>query len=118
VRIVGFAAFLLLIGTGCSRTISVELPPQRLTLVVYAQGQAVQRCAIAPGSEKFLKLNELLKQSAAGWHHPSAGYVPALAVIGSDTNLYFTEESLIMSYSGGEYAHAVSADSHAFLKCP
>jgi hypothetical protein len=118
VRKLGPAVFLLLTVTACSRTISVELPPQKLTLVIYAQGQAVQRCPIAPGSEKFNKLNELLKQSASGWRHPSAGYVPSLAVIGSDTNLYFTDDSLIMSYGGGEYSHAVSADSYGFLKCP
>jgi hypothetical protein len=107
----------LLAAAGCSRTISVNLTPQTLTVVTYSQGKADRRCSIAPGSAKFRKLSDFLKQSAEGWHSRSSDYKPSLVVIGSDINLYFMEDSVVMNYSSGEYSRTVSPDSYAFLDC-
>jgi hypothetical protein len=58
-----------------------------------------------------------MKQSAQGWHSRSSDYKPELVVIGTDINLYFMGDTVVMNYSGGEYSRTVSADSYAFLDC-
>jgi hypothetical protein len=88
-----------------------------LTVETYSQGKADRRCSIAPASAKFGKLKDFLKQNAQGWHSRSADYQPSLVVIGSDINLYFMGDSVVMNYSGGEYSRSVSPDSYAFLDC-
>jgi hypothetical protein len=114
----GWAAVWVLVGAaGCTRSISVNLAPQMLTVVTYSQGKADRRCSIAPDSAKFRKLNDFMKQNAQGWHSRSADYKPELVVIGSDINLYFMGDSVVMNYSGGEYSRTVSPDSYAFLDC-
>ncbi len=55
-RILSLTVLLLLALTGCSHSISLVLPPQTLTVETFSQGKAVQRCSIAPGSDKFGKL--------------------------------------------------------------
>jgi hypothetical protein len=116
-RILGSALLILLLATGCSRSISVELPAQALTVVVYSQGKASQRCVIAPASDKFRKLADFMKANAAGWHKRSGDYTPSLVVIGSDINMYFMDDLLVMTYNGGEYSRNVTPDSYAFLSC-
>jgi hypothetical protein len=116
-RIFGSAILILLLATGCSRSISVELPSQALTVVVYSQGKASQRCVIAPASTKFSELADFLKANAAGWHKRSGDYTPSLVVIGSDINMYFMDDLLVMNYNGGEYSRDVTRDSYAFLNC-
>jgi hypothetical protein len=116
-RILGSVVLVLLLATACSRAISVELPTQPLTVVQYAQGKATQRCVIAPGADKFRKLADFMKQNADGWHKRSADYEPSLMVIGSDINMYFQDDLLIMSYNGGEYSRKLAPDSYAFLGC-
>jgi hypothetical protein len=111
------AVGVLLAGAGCSHTISINLTPQTLTVVTYSQGKADRRCSIAPDSAKFRKLSEFMKQSAQGWHSRSSDYTPSLVVIGTDINLYFMGDSVVMNYSGGEYSRTVSPDSYAFLDC-
>ena len=108
---------LLLLLTACSRSISVELPAQSLTVVSYVQGKASGRCMIVPGSNKFHALADFIKQNADGWHRRSGDYSPALVVIGSDINMYFMDDLLVMNYDGGEYSHAVTPASYAFLTC-
>lgn len=118
-RIFGSAVLVLvlLLAAGCSRSISVELPAQALTVVVYSHGQASQRCAIAPASDKFRKLADFMKANAAGWRKRSADYTPSLVVIGSDINMYFMDDLMVMNYNGGEYSRNVTPDSYAFLDC-
>ena len=116
-RLFGSVVLVLLLATACSRSMSVELAAQPLTVVQYAQGKATQRCVIAPGADKFRKLAEFMKQNADGWHKRSADYEPSLMVIGSDINLYFQDDLLVMSYNGGEYSRKVAPDSYAFLVC-
>lgn len=108
---------LLLFTGGCSRSISIEIPSQTLTVETFAQGKAVQRCSVAPGSEKFRKLSQLMQQSVAGWHSRRADYVPSVVVIAGDINLYFMGDSVVVDYSGGEYSRSLAADSYAFLNC-
>lgn len=107
---------LLLVG-GCSRSISVELPAQALTVVMYSQGKASQRCMLAPNSDKFHKLSDFMKQNASGWHKRTADYMPSLVVIGTQISLYFMDDLLVINYSGGEYSRNVAPDSYAFLSC-
>ncbi len=107
----------LLLASGCSRSISVQLPAQALTVVMYSQGKASQRCVIAPNSDKFHKLADFIRQNADGWHKRSADYMPSLVVIGSDINMYFMDELLVMNYNGGEYSRDVASGSYAFLSC-
>jgi len=116
-RTFGSAILVLLLVTGCSRSISVELPSQALTVVVYSHGKASQRCVIAPASDKFHNLSDFLKANAAGWHKRSGDYTPSLVVIGPDINLYFMDDLLVMNYNGGEYSRNVTPDSYAFLSC-
>jgi hypothetical protein len=111
------AVGVLLAAAGCTRTISVDLTPQMLTVVTYSQGKADRHCSIAPDSAKFRKLSEFMKQSAQGWHSRSSDYKPELVVIGTNINLYFMGDSVVMNYSGGEYSRTVSPDSYAFLDC-
>jgi hypothetical protein len=107
----------LLALVGCARSISVALPHTALTVMVYSDGKVTQRCAIAPGSEKFRKLGQLMQANAAGWHSRSTDYMPTIVVIGSDINLYFVEDSVIVGESGGEYSRTIPADSYKFLEC-
>ena len=58
-----------------------------------------------------------MKQNADGWHKRSEDYVPSLVVIGSDINMYFMNDLLVMNYNGGEYSRNVPPDSYAFLAC-
>jgi hypothetical protein len=116
-RIVGAATWVLLLATACSRSISVELPAQALTVVAYTQGIASQRCVISPASDKFRTLAGFMKQNADGWHKRSGDYVPTLVVIGPDINLYFMDDQLVMNYDGGEYSRKVAPGSYAFLNC-
>jgi hypothetical protein len=102
---------------GCSRSIAIEIPSQTLTVLVYAQGTAAERCDIAPGSEKFRKLKQFMQQNSAGWHTRNADYMPSIVVIGPAINLYFADDFVVMNYSGGEYFHPVSRDSYQFLDC-
>jgi hypothetical protein len=111
------AISILLLATGCSRSISVELPAQALTVVMYSQGKASQRCVIAPNSDKFHNLADFIKQNTDGWHKRSADYMPSLVVIGSDINMYFMDDLLVMNYNGGEYSRNVAPGSYAFLSC-
>jgi hypothetical protein len=116
-RVFNWAVLPLLALVGCARSISIALPHTPLTIMVYSQGKVSQRCAIAPGSDKFRKLGQLLQANAAGWHSRSADYMPSIVVIGSDLNLYFVEDSVIVSETGGEYSRTIPADSYRFLEC-
>jgi hypothetical protein len=116
-RILGSMVLILLLATACSRSMSIELPAQPLTVVQYSQGKATQRCVIAPGADKFRKLADFMKQNADGWHKRAADYEPTLMVIGSDINMYFEDDLLVVNYDGGEYSRKVGADSYAFLGC-
>jgi hypothetical protein len=115
------ALLLCLAIAGCSRSIAIDIPAQTLTVLVYSQGTATaiatQRCDIAPGSEKFRKLKQLLQQNSAGWRTRSADYTPSIVVIGPAINLYFAEDFVVMNYSGGEYFHPLARDSYQFLDC-
>jgi hypothetical protein len=111
------AVSVLLGAAGCTRTISINLTPQMLTVLTYLQGKPDRRCSIAPDSAKFRKLSDFIRQNAQGWHSRSSDYQPQLVVIGTDINLYFMGDTVVMNYSGGEYSHAVSPDSYAFLDC-
>jgi hypothetical protein len=102
---------------GCSRSIAIDIPPQTLTVLIYSQGSATRRCAITPGSDKFLKLKQFLQQNSSGWRTRSADYEPSIVVIGPAINLYFMDDFVVMNYSGGEYFHPVSRDSYQFLNC-
>jgi hypothetical protein len=108
---------LLLFTAGCSRSITLQIPSQTLTVETFSQGKAVQRCSVAPGSEKFRKLSQLMQQSVAGWRSRSADYVPSIVVIAGDISLYFMGDSVVVSYSGGEYSRSIAAGSYAFLNC-
>jgi hypothetical protein len=113
------ALALCLALVGCSRSIAVDIPAQTLTVLVYSQGTAIatQRCDIAPGTEKFRKLKQLLQQNSAGWRTRSADYMPSIVVIGPAINLYFAEDFVVMNYSGGEYFHPLTRDAYQFLDC-
>lgn len=115
-RIAGFVPWVLLLA-GCSRTISLELPAQPLTVVTYAGGKANQRCSVAPASDKFHRLAAFLKQNSTDWRKRTADYTPSLVVIGSDVNMYFKDDLMVMSYSGGEYSRKVDPAGYAFLRC-
>jgi hypothetical protein len=111
------ALLLCWVVAGCSRSIAIDIPAQTLTVLMYAQGNATQRCAIAPGSDKFRQLKQFLQQNSAGWRTRSANYVPSIVVIGPAINLYFMDDFVVMNYAGGEYFHPVSRDSYQFLIC-
>jgi len=111
------AVLLAVAVAGCSRTISLTLPPQPLTVFMYSQGKATTRCGVAPGSDKFLKLSEFLKRNSDGWRKRSTNYVPLLVVIGSDINFYFMDDSVVVNYSAGEYSRSITPDQYAFLNC-
>jgi len=110
-------AVLLLAIAGCSRSISIELPAHSLTVLVYSQDKVTQRCAIAPGTDKYKKLSQLMQQNASGWHRRSTNYVPSIVVIGPNINLYFTDDSVVESGSSGEYSRPISGDAYRFLEC-
>ncbi len=116
-RVLIWAVLPLWVVAGCARSISIALPHTPLTVMVYSQGKVSQRCAIAPGSDKFRKLGQLMQENTAGWHSRSADYVPSMVVIGSGINLYFVDDSVIVSNSGGEYSRTLPADSYKFLEC-
>jgi hypothetical protein len=101
----------------CSRSISTELPQQNLTVLNYVQGKISLRCALAPGTAKYRKLGDLLRENKDGWHHHSSDYTPSVVVIGGDLNLYFTEDTVVISDSRGEYSHSVDPDAYRFLNC-
>ena len=111
------ALLLYLAIAGCSRSIAIDIPPQTLTVLIYSQGTATQRCSIAPGSEKFRKLKQFMQQNSAGGGTRSADYMPSIVVIGPAINLYFADDFVVMNYSGGEYFRPVSRDSYQFLDC-
>jgi hypothetical protein len=111
------AATLILASAGCSHSVAIALPPQKLVVLVYDQGHVAQRCAIRPGTDKFQKLSRLLAQSSDGWHHRLSSYVPTLLVMGADISLNFRDDSVVMNYKGGEYARSISKDSYGFLSC-
>jgi hypothetical protein len=111
------ALLLCLAITGCSRSIAIDIPLQTLTVLIYSQGTATQRCEIAPASEKFRRLKQFMQQNSAGWRTRSADYMPSIVVIGPAINLYFADDFVVMNYSGGEYFHPVSRDSYQFLDC-
>jgi hypothetical protein len=112
-----WAAALLLGSAGCTHSVSVVLPPQKLVVMIYDQGHVAQRCAIQPDSAKFRKLNQLLEQNSPGWHARLSTYVPTLLVMGADISLNFMGDSVVMNYKGHEYAHSIATDSYGFLGC-
>src|SRR6202451_2712973 len=69
------ALLLCLAFAGCSRSIAIDIPPHTLTVLVYSQGIATQRCDIAPGSEKFRKLKQFMQQNSAGWRARTEDYM-------------------------------------------
>ena len=82
-----FSLLVVLVAVGCTRSIAVVLPPQTLTVMVYAQGKVAQHCQVPPDSDQFRKLGELLRQSPDGWHkgfgsYPLRTLAPFAAVIG------------------------------------
>ena len=81
------------------------------------RGKRANAVALPQRSDKFHKLAEFMKQNAAGWHKRSEDYEPSLVVIGSNVNLYFMNDLLVMSYNGGEYSRNVAPDSYSFLVC-
>lgn len=107
----------LLAVTACTRSMSVSLPPQSLTVLVYAQGKVSQHCKIAPDSDKFRKLSELLRQNAAGWHKSLMHYDPLILVEGAEVSINVMDDSVVMNKGDGDYAHAIPAGSFAFLGC-
>lgn len=111
------AALVLLAAVGCTHSVSVSLVPKKMVVLMYAQGKVAQRCAIAPVSPKFQKLNVLLQQNQGGWHMRIGSYVPTMLVVGADVTLNFMGSSMVMNYDGHEYSRSISPDAYAFLSC-
>jgi hypothetical protein len=110
-------ALLLIATSACTHSITVTLPPQTATVMAYANGKVVQRCAIRSGSEKFQKLNQLLQQHSGGWHKRYTNYQPSILVVDGDVSLYFMDGSVVVNYSGGEFSRNLAADTYEFLNC-
>ena len=110
-------ALLLLALSACSRSITISLPPQSVTVMAYSAGKVVQRCGFSAGTEKFRKLAELLQQHSSGWHKRYTNYVPQFLVVDGDVSLYFMDGSMVLNYSEGEFSRAVSSDDYQFLNC-
>ncbi len=110
-------ALLLLVLTACTRSITIALPQQSVTVMGYADGKVVQRCGFGPGTEKFRKLSQLLEQHSGGWHKRHTNYQPTLLVVDGDVSLYFMDGSMVINYSDGEFSRGVSADDYQFLSC-
>ncbi|MGC1459230.1 MAG: hypothetical protein WA825_13210 [Steroidobacteraceae bacterium] len=103
--------------TACTRSITVPLPQQTVTVMAYADGKVVQRCGIRPGSEKFSKLSRLLQQNSGGWHKRYTNYQPSIMVVDGDVSLYFMSDSVVVNYSEGEFSRGISAEAYQFLNC-
>jgi hypothetical protein len=116
-RRAGSMAFLFVVMAACTRSITVALPPQTATVMAYAEGKVVQRCAIRPGSEKFQKLSQLLEQHSGGWHKRYTNYEPSVMVVDGDVSLYFMDGSVVLNYSGGEFSRGLAPDAYQFLNC-
>ena len=110
-------AFMLLVLTACTRSITIALPQQSVTVMAYADGKVVQRCGFRSDSEKFRKLSQLLEQHSGGWHKRYTNYQPSFLVVDGDVSLYFMDGSMVISYGEGEFSHGVSADDYQFLNC-
>ena len=65
-RKVAAVALMLAVLVACTRSLSVALPSQTVTVMTYADGKVVERCGFRPGSQKFQKLNQLLQQNSGG----------------------------------------------------
>jgi hypothetical protein len=110
-------ALLLLVLTACTRSITIALPQQSVTVMAYADGKVVQRCGFRPGTEKFRKLSQLLEQYSGGWHKRYTNYQPTFLVVDGDVSLYFMDGSMVLNDSEGEFSRGVSADDYQFLNC-
>ncbi|HTC50443.1 MAG TPA: hypothetical protein VK700_00745 [Steroidobacteraceae bacterium] len=110
-------AFLFIALSACTRSITITLPQQTVTVMAYADGKVVQRCGFRSGTEKFRKLSELLAQHSGGWHKRYTNYVPSLLVVDGDVSLYFMDGSMVVNYSEGEFSRGVSSDDYQFLNC-
>jgi len=112
-----FSLLVVLVAVGCTRSIAVVLPPQTLTVMVYAQGKVAQHCQVPPDSDQFRKLGELLRQSPDGWHKGFGSYAPTVLVEGPEVSLNFSGDTVVMNAAGAEYARSVAPDAYAFLVC-
>jgi hypothetical protein len=112
------AGALMLVALGaCTRSISVALPSQSVTVMAYADGKVVERCGFRPGSDKFQKLNQLLQQNSGGWRKRHSNYQPEFLVVDGDVSLYFMSDSVVINYSAGEFSRGLSPDAYHFLDC-
>lgn len=108
---------LLAVLPACTRSISVVLPSQTVTVMAYADGKVVERCGFRPGAEKFQKLSQLLQQNSGGWHKRHSNYQPELMVVDGDISLYFMSGSVVLNDSDGEFTRDLSAETYHFLDC-
>jgi hypothetical protein len=108
---------LLLALTACTRSITIALPQQIVTVMAYADGKVVQRCAFRPGTDKFRKLSQLLAEHTGGWHKRYTNYQPAFLVVDGDVSLYFMDGSMVLNDSEGEFSRGISEDDYQFLNC-
>jgi hypothetical protein len=110
-------ALALLVLSACTRSITIQLPQQVVTVMAYSQGKVIQRCGFRPDTEKFRKLSQLLQQHSGGWHKRYTNYEPAFLVVDGDVSLYFMDGSMVLNYSEGEFSRGVSSDDYEFLNC-
>jgi hypothetical protein len=110
-------ALLFVLLTACTRSITITLPQQPVTVMGYTDGKVTQRCGFRPDSDKFRKLAQLLEQHSGGWHKRYTNYQPMLLVVDGEVSLYFMSGSMVVNYSEGEFSRGVSDDDYQFLNC-
>lgn len=116
-RKVVLLALLFAALSACSRSITIALPQQTVTVMAYSEGKVVQRCGFRPDAEKFRKLSQLLQQHSDGWRKRHTNYVPSYLVVDGDVSLYFMDDSMVLSNAEGEFSRGISSDDYQFLNC-
>ena len=107
----------LLLLSACTRSLSITLPEQFVTVMGYSQGKVVQRCGIRPGTDKFKRLSQLLATHASGWHKRYTSYDPTFLVVDGDISLYFMGGSMVLSDAEGEFSRGIAEQDYQFLGC-
>jgi hypothetical protein len=109
----------LVAAAGCTRSISVTLPPREsLHLTVYSEGRVVETCKVPPGDDRYKRLDAWLKVHSDGWSVAIADYVPTILVSGNRFRLNFMQSgAAILGFDNHQYSHPVQASEYAYLTC-
>jgi len=83
---------------------------KKITLLIYGEGNIINKKTYPPKSNFHKKLNKWLKTNSHGWHHSPASFAPSVYIISENISLNLRENSAVLNYkkSNDKYVQLIT----------